>query len=72
MVNDLVCVCGSSNLNKIDCQGFFITKKNRLFYLDSSFVFLYQKALLIEGSSNGRTTGSGPVNPGSNPGPSAK
>ena len=31
-------------------------------------IWLQQSA---EGSSRGRTTGSGPVNPGSNPGPSA-
>ena len=41
------------------------------FYLDSYQAFLYSKCLFSEGSSNGRTTGSGPVNPGSNPGPSA-
>ncbi len=34
-------------------------------------MYQYQFKNIIGGSSNGRTTGSGPVNPGSNPGPSA-
>ena len=62
-------------------SGFFVFKtfilytpslSERTLNIDSVWKSESQQMLLFtEGSSNGRTTGSGPGNPGSNPGPSA-